>query len=213
MIVKISGCGIRATLGCFQTRQTVVYLMSKADFSAISSTLSRKKILPTLAENDDEDFSAAYCEATTFGLHGSWAVKLIWFDANGDFQVEVKSDNDPNADNVQSEILAAICAIREAQRQGLPLRIHSVNEANVKTFNLYMAKWKSQDWTNTAGKPPKNVHLWREIDLLRMKVDISWLKRSKQRYDEHATIDALLSEIEERDAETLRKRAMDKDWR
>ena len=101
---------------------------------------------------------------------GGWGVVLISKeDRNEFFGAEAQTTNN------RMELIAAIKAIEEAcKRQASSVLIYTDSQYLQKGITEWIKNWKKKGWKNSTGKPVKNIELWKQLDELCCKCNISW---------------------------------------
>jgi ribonuclease HI len=75
--------------------------------------------------------------------------------------------------NNRMELRAAIEGLK-ALRQTCRVTLTTDSVYVKKGITEWIAAWKARGWRNAAKKPVKNIELWRELDALNQRHDVSW---------------------------------------
>ena len=99
---------------------------------------------------------------------GGWGAILAW---NGHVK-ELKGGEAATTNN-RMEMLAAIRALESLRR---PSAVDLYTDSNYLKDGVtsWLARWKKNGWKTSARQPVKNEDLWRELDLLCARHDITW---------------------------------------
>ena len=98
---------------------------------------------------------------------GGWAAILSW----GDHAKEL-SGSERNTTNNRMELTAAIRAL-EALKRPCSVIIHTDSEYVKRGVTEWMPDWKKRNWQRKRGAV-KNVDLWKHLDTLVEKHDVTW---------------------------------------
>ena len=98
---------------------------------------------------------------------GGWAAVLAW---NG--TVKELSGGEPHTTNNRMELTAAIRAL-EALKRPCKVVLHTDSQYLRNGVTAWMPAWKKRNWTRKGG-PLKNVDLWKRLDELTRKHEVSW---------------------------------------
>lgn len=117
---------------------------------------------------------------------GGWGAVLRY----GEHERELYGGEAQTTNN-RMELLAAIRALETLKR---PCRVSLTTDSQYvrKGITEWLPNWKRKRWKTAAGKPVKNVDLWRELDELaaRHQVDWHWV-RGHTGHPENERADAL----------------------
>ena len=99
---------------------------------------------------------------------GGWGVVLT---SGG--REKVLSGAERRTTNNRMELMAAIRALEALRRA---CRVHVVTDSQYLRNGVmrWIAQWKRNGWKTAAGKPVKNVDLWRRLDAAASLHDIEW---------------------------------------
>jgi ribonuclease HI len=75
--------------------------------------------------------------------------------------------------NNRMELTAAIRGLAALTRR-CKVILYTDSEYVRRGIDEWLAHWKSRGWKTSARKPVKNMDLWKELDKLRGKHDVSW---------------------------------------
>lgn len=75
--------------------------------------------------------------------------------------------------NNRMEMMAAIEALEVLKRPS-KVRLFTDSEYLRKGITEWITGWKKRQWKNSAGKPVKNVDLWKRLDESTLPHDIEW---------------------------------------
>lgn len=98
---------------------------------------------------------------------GGWAAILS---CKG--RVKELSGGEPYTTNNRMEMMAAICAL-EALKRPCRVLLHTDSEYLKRGITEWLPKWKKRNWTRKGGAL-KNEDLWRQLDALVEKHEITW---------------------------------------
>jgi ribonuclease HI len=75
--------------------------------------------------------------------------------------------------NNRMELMAVIKAL-EALKRRCTVVVHTDSQYVKKGMTEWIANWKRRGWQTADKKPVKNADLWRELDELVARHDLSW---------------------------------------
>lgn len=84
--------------------------------------------------------------------------------------------------NNQMEMQAVLQALAYAHEHfpGVPLQIHADSQYTLKGITEWRRGWERKGWRTSAGKPVKNIDLWRElfvhVDTCGPGLEIKWVR-------------------------------------
>jgi ribonuclease HI len=101
---------------------------------------------------------------------GGWGVILVSLDDSKEFfGAEAKTTNN------RMELMAAIRAIKESCKvQASSILIYTDSQYVQKGITEWIKSWKKNGLKNSTGKPVKNIELWKQLDELCGKCNVSW---------------------------------------
>ena len=79
-----------------------------------------------------------------------------------------------NTTNNRMELLAAIRAL-EALKRPMRAEVHTDSQYVRNGITEWIPKWKRRKWRNADNKPVRNADLWKRLDALAAKHDVSWV--------------------------------------
>jgi ribonuclease HI len=125
---------------------------------------------------------------------GGWAY-ILRHPASGK-EVE-RAGGEPDTTNNRMELTAVIEGLR-AIKAPSRVEIYSDSQYVLNGLREWMADWKKRGWKTAAKKPVKNLELWRALDELQRRHDLSfhWIKGHDE-HPENERCDALA--VEQRD--------------
>lgn len=99
---------------------------------------------------------------------GGWAAIL----RSGDHE-RVLTGSEPKTTNNRMELMAAISALRALKR---PCRVsfHTDSQYVRRGITEGVSKWSAAGWITKSGRPVPNADLWRELQALAARHDITW---------------------------------------
>lgn len=100
---------------------------------------------------------------------GAWAA-IISSDAEGE---RALSGGAPATTNNRMELTAAIEALRALSGRRTVL-LYTDSEYLRNGITAWLANWKRRGWRTASRQPVKNADLWRELDALNERHDVSW---------------------------------------
>jgi len=100
---------------------------------------------------------------------GGWAA--IIFDKENNRQ-SIKG-NRLNTTNNQMELLASIEALKQIKNKS-KIKIFTDSKYLIDGINVWIKKWKLNNWKTSSKKEVKNDQLWKELDLLSSNHLIVW---------------------------------------
>jgi ribonuclease HI len=80
---------------------------------------------------------------------------------------------EPATTNNRMELTAVIRALA-ALKQRSRVEVYTDSEYVMKGITEWLAAWKRRGWKTADRKPVKNVDLWRELDELAGRHEVSW---------------------------------------
>ena len=104
------------------------------------------------------------------------------------------SGSEKNTTNNRMELSAIIEAMSSFQKKK-NLKIVTDSKYVIDGINLWLKRWKSNDWKTSAKKPVKNKDLWMKLDDLinEHSVELEWVKgHSGDKFNEE--VDSLARE-------------------
>ena len=120
---------------------------------------------------------------------GGWAAII-----NENNKKKIISGNEKNTTNNRMELSAIIEAMSSFQKKK-NLKIVTDSKYVIDGINLWLKRWKSNDWKTSAKKPVKNKDLWMKLDDLinEHSVELEWVKgHSGDKFNEE--VDSLARE-------------------
>ena len=99
---------------------------------------------------------------------GGWAFLIL-----KDDQLISKSGSERNSTNNRMELTAAIKALEYLKNENI-LKINTDSNYLKNGINLWIFKWKKNNWLNSKKEHVKNKELWIELELLTKNKDIYW---------------------------------------
>ena len=70
--------------------------------------------------------------------------------------------------------LTAVIEALSAIKRPVPMVLHLDSQYVKNGIQEWMPQWKRRGWKTAAGKPVKNVELWKKLDELVASHDIEW---------------------------------------
>ncbi len=123
---------------------------------------------------------------------GGWGVLLRM----GAHEKEM-SGGEAETTNNRMEMTAAIRAL-EALREPCEVRLHTDSTYVIDGITKWIHGWKKKGWKNSAKKPVVNEDLWRELDALRGKHQVTWhWVKGHSGHAENERVDQLASDAAE----------------
>jgi ribonuclease HI len=80
---------------------------------------------------------------------------------------------EPGTTNNRMELMAVIQALKALKRE-CQVRIHTDSQYVQKGMTLWLPQWKRRGWRTASRQPVKNADLWRELDALVERHDLTW---------------------------------------
>ncbi|MCE3254778.1 MAG: ribonuclease [Rickettsiaceae bacterium] len=99
---------------------------------------------------------------------GGWGAVLLC----GDYKKEISGFN-PQTTNNQMELMAVIEALKIVKKPSV-ITIHTDSKYVQDGITTWIINWKKNGWKTAKKEPVKNSELWKELDLLVTKHQISW---------------------------------------
>jgi ribonuclease HI len=99
---------------------------------------------------------------------GGWGVLLRFRDR----ELELFG-GEPATTNNRMELTAAIRAL-EALKRRCEVALYTDSQYVRQGITTWLADWKRRDWRTADRKPVKNQDLWRQLDALAAKHDVTW---------------------------------------
>ena len=75
--------------------------------------------------------------------------------------------------NNRMELIAVIAALKEI-KDNSKIKIFSDSRYVIDGITKWIKQWKYNNWKSTSKKKIKNIDLWKDLDMLSSKFDISW---------------------------------------
>ncbi len=99
---------------------------------------------------------------------GGWGAILN----SGEFEKELKGAARETTNN-RMELIAAIKALEALKR---PCRVTLYTDSSYVKNGIteWLPRWKQRGWRTTNKKPVKNVDLWRRLEELSARHDVTW---------------------------------------
>lgn len=101
---------------------------------------------------------------------GGYAAKIYYMNKDP----ILTTGRDSNTTNNRMELMAAIAGIRALSLDIDAVEINTDSQYLKKGITEWIHGWKRNGWKTSNNKPVKNQDLWRELDILCMKVRIEW---------------------------------------
>ena len=120
---------------------------------------------------------------------GGWAV--LRRDENGE---SVTVGSEANSTNNRMELTAAICALKEISSSA-DVHVHTDSNYVKQGITAWIKTWKRKNWLNSSGKAVKNIDLWRELDALNSRANVTWhWVKAHAGHEENEQVDRLARE-------------------
>lgn len=119
-----------------------------------------------MAEDMVEIFTDGACSGNPGP--GGWAAILRW---RGE-EREISGGEDSTTNN-RMELAAVIEALKALKRRSR-VAVHTDSTYVQKGMTEWLAGWKAKDFRMKGGKERPNADLWRELDALAARHDVSW---------------------------------------
>ena len=100
---------------------------------------------------------------------GGWGVLI-----NGPDGARDLSGGAPSTTNNQMELMAAIEALR-AVPDGAEIRLVTDSVYVKEGITSWIKNWKRRGWKTAAGKPVKNIELWKALDAACTRHTVEWV--------------------------------------
>ena len=100
---------------------------------------------------------------------GGWAALI--FDNENKKEIITGSENVTT--NNRMELMAVIQALRSLKKN-TSIKLISDSKYVINGINLWINKWRSNNWMASNKKPVKNVDLWKQLDNECKKFKITW---------------------------------------
>ena len=99
---------------------------------------------------------------------GGWGAILRWKNEEREIW-----GGEPNTTNNRMELLAAIKAL---DKLNYPTQVYIYTDSKYVKEGItnWIKSWKKRNWKTASKKPVKNVDLWKILDELAAKHDITW---------------------------------------
>ncbi len=103
---------------------------------------------------------------------GAWGAILMFKNETKEIYKEFyQAYPDEITTNNQMELLAAINALSKIKDSNtIPITLHSDSNYLIKGMNEWLSGWKNKNF-----KDVKNVELWKQLDMLNTKFNITWV--------------------------------------
>ena len=123
---------------------------------------------------------------------GGWGVLLRM----GSHEKEMAGAEKQTTNN-RMEMTAAIRAL-EALREPCEVLLHTDSKYVIDGITKWIHGWKKKGWKNAAKKPVVNEDLWRQLDALRGKHQVTWhWVKGHSGHAENERVDQLASDAAE----------------
>tara|TARA_B100000029_G_scaffold512962_1_gene611053 strand:+ start:2580 stop:3023 length:444 start_codon:yes stop_codon:yes gene_type:complete len=100
---------------------------------------------------------------------GGWAA-IIFYKKK---KKKLIKGNKLNTTNNQMELLASIEALKDIENKS-SIKIYTDSKYLIDGINIWIKKWKLNNWKTASRKEVKNNELWKELDLLSSNHLIKW---------------------------------------
>lgn len=118
----------------------------------------------------------AYCDGACKGNPGpgGWGVRME--DAQGKM-LDERYGGEANTTNNKMELTAAIEALKQVPEKA-KVDLYTDSQYVEKGLSNWLAGWKRKQWKTASGDPVKNVELWKALDALYQKrqVTLHWVR-------------------------------------
>ena len=106
---------------------------------------------------------------------GSWAYLIQ--NSEGEI-VEEGSEHEEHTTNNKMELKAILFGLKTLESSGKEVWVYTDSKYAVDGMKSWVTGWKRRGWKKADKKVPENVEIWKELDLLNTKMDISfnWVK-------------------------------------
>ncbi len=118
----------------------------------------------------DFDF-IIYTDGACLGNPGPGGWAAIIFDKKNK-KKSIKG-NKVNTTNNQMELIAPIEALKKIKNKS-KIKIYTDSKYLIDGINIWIKKWKLNNWKTSAKKEVKNDLLWKELDSLSSGHSINW---------------------------------------
>ena len=118
----------------------------------------------------DFDF-IIYTDGACLGNPGPGGWAAIIFDKKNK-KKSIKG-NKVNTTNNQMELIAPIEALKKIKNKS-KIKIYTDSKYLIDGINIWIKKWKLNNWKTSAKKEVKNDRLWKELDSLSSGHSINW---------------------------------------
>ncbi len=100
---------------------------------------------------------------------GGWA-----FIATNGQETAERSGGEPDTTNNRMELTAVIRALNAA-RHHTEVEIHTDSQYVKNGMQVWLARWKNNNWKGASNKPVKNKELWQQLDTISQDKKIHWV--------------------------------------
>jgi len=76
--------------------------------------------------------------------------------------------------NNEMELMAVLRSLKRIKGEGKDIHLYSDSKYVIQGITEWLPNWKTKGWRNASKKPIANAELWREIDQLNQRHNISW---------------------------------------
>lgn len=103
---------------------------------------------------------------------GGWGA-LLRTRTQGEVRERELFGGEANTTNNRMELLAVIRGL-EALKRRCQVAVYTDSQYVHKGISEWIANWKRRGWMTAAKEPVKNADLWRELDEVAQRHDVSW---------------------------------------
>ncbi len=100
---------------------------------------------------------------------GGWGVLLRYGNAR-----KKLSGFEKNTTNNRMELMAAIKALEALKSGKIQVDLYTDSKYVMSGINDWIVNWKQKNWKTASKKPVKNADLWKELDCLNQKNQVTW---------------------------------------
>ena len=138
-----------------------------------SANLEQEETDEDIDEEDEREQIHIYTDGASKGNpgDGGWGVLII--DETASPNIQKLFGGMKNVTNNQMELTAAIIAL-EYYKDNKNIKLYTDSKYVKDGITSWLENWKKNNWNTTKNKSVKNIELWKKLDELNKKHNITW---------------------------------------